>query len=155
VPALCAGLLPGRDADARLDAAARALARVSDGVPAIDARRSLSDALVGALAGERDRDVAWLELLALRQLHIGAAWLPSRTIGYGAEDGQDPDRAGQRTATFMAYLSDASPATRRLAVLGLLGTPDGPGVEHALTAALATERDGRIAQWLRLALLRL
>jgi hypothetical protein len=155
VSALRDGLLPGRDVATRLASASGLLARISDGLSHIDTRWTLSDALVGALANERDRDVAWLELLALRQLHIGEAWLPSRTIGYGAEDGLDPERAGRRTATFLAYLSDTNPATRRVAVFGLLGTSDTRGVEPALTAALAVEPDRRIAQWMRLALLRL
>ncbi|MHC5209413.1 MAG: hypothetical protein ACYTG2_01685 [Planctomycetota bacterium] len=155
LPALRKGMLPGRDRATRLESAAGVLARISDGVPQIDTRKVLSDMLVGALVNERERDVAWLELLALRQLHIEEAWLPSRTIGYGSEDGLDIDRAAQRTDTFLASLSDPDPATRRLAVFGLLGSSDGREIEPALTAALAVEEDGRIAQWMRLALIRL
>jgi hypothetical protein len=153
--ALRAGLAPGRDTATRLEHAAGVLARISDGVLQRDTRRTLSDMLVGTLASERERDVIWLELLALRQLHTEEAWLPSRTIGYGAEEQADPARAAERTGTFLAYLADPHPATRRLAVFGLLGTTDARSVEPALAAALAVERDASIAQWMRLALLRL
>ena len=139
----------------RLQAASLALAQLVDGHVGAAERAQLSDGLCAALRQPLDPDSDWTALLALVRLHLQERYQPKLSIGYGTQTQVDQRRVDERTEIFLLHLAHEHPAQRRLAVMGLFGAEDGEAVRSALTGALQSEANSSVANWIRLALLRL
>jgi hypothetical protein len=153
--ALADSLRSSSDPAARLQAASLALAQLVDGHVGAAERTQLSDGLCAALRAHVDPDSDWTGLLALVRLHLQERYQPKLSIGYGTQASVDQRRADERTEIFLLHLADEHPAQRRLAVMGLFGAADGETVRAALAGALQAEVDRSVANWIRLALIRL